>query len=76
MTEDTLLGDARDAIAMLRACLDDDVEAAKAIGDNCDLVGVLAIVCGITTGQLVRDYGEDGTRRWLDRKAAEAAGGN
>jgi hypothetical protein len=60
--------DTRDALAMLRACFDGDVEGAYAIGDNCDLMGVLAIICGITAGALIEARGEDGARAWLDRQ--------
>jgi hypothetical protein len=57
--------DARDAIALIRACLEDDMEASQVIYDHCDLVGVLAIITGIATQGLIEDKGEDGTREWL-----------
>lgn len=74
MTEATIHDDARDALALIRACLDDDADAAMAIYDNCDLRGVLGILSGITAEGLVLGKGEDGARGWLDRMQRRAAG--
>jgi hypothetical protein len=67
MTDATIHDDGRDAIALIRACLDDDITAAKVICDNCDLEGVLAIMTGIAAEGLTGTKGEDGAREWLDR---------
>lgn len=67
MIDATIHDDARDAIALIRACVDDDHAAAQVIHDNCDLGGVLAIITGMAVGALLDKYGEDGAREWLDR---------
>jgi hypothetical protein len=54
--------DTRDAIALIRACLDDDTEAAEVITGNCDLGGVLAVVTGLAAEGLVCIKGEAGAR--------------
>jgi len=67
MIDTTIHDDGRDAIALIRACLDGDTAAAKVIHDNCDLGGVLAVVTGIAVQALIGDEGEDSAREWLDR---------
>jgi len=67
MIDAAVRDDARDALALIRACLDDDADAAMVIYDNCDLTGVLGIVTGIAADGLIRIEGEDGAREWLDR---------
>jgi hypothetical protein len=66
MTDVTVHDDARDAVALIRACLDDDIDAAKTIRDNCDLGGVLAIMTGLAAQAIVSLDGETGARKWLD----------
>jgi hypothetical protein len=72
MIDATIHDDARDAIALIRACLDDDIAAARVIHDNCDLGGVLMIVTGMAAEGLARIYGEHGAREWLDRMQRRA----
>lgn len=67
MPTTTIHDDARDAIALIRACLDGDAEAAEVIQGNCDLAGVLAITTGIAAEALTQARGEAGARKWLDR---------
>ncbi len=74
MTDTTIRDDARDALALIRACLDDAADAAMVIYDNCDLRGVLGILSGITAQGLILGKGEDGAREWLDRMQRRAAG--
>jgi hypothetical protein len=73
MTDTTIRDDARDSLALIRACLDDDIDAAEVIHGNCDLHGVLGIVTGIAAQGLVQARGEDGAREWLDRMQRRAA---
>jgi hypothetical protein len=67
MIDTTIRDDARDGLALIRACLDDDIDAAEVIYDNCDLAGVLGIVTGIAAQELIRTMGEPGAREWLIR---------
>jgi hypothetical protein len=67
MNEITIHDELRDGLALIRACLDNDVAAAEVISNNCDLVRVLSIVTGIAVQALIDSKGEDGTRAWLDR---------
>ncbi len=67
MTDTAIHDDARDAIAYLRACINDDIESAEVIQNNCDLEGVLAIVAGMLAGWLVDEGGKDGALVLLDR---------
>ena len=73
MTDTAINDDGRDAIALLRACLDDDTAAAKVIQDNCWLSGVLAVMTGIAAQGLIGTKGEDGAREWLDRMQRQGA---
>lgn len=66
-TLDAILDDYRDAIALTRACLDRDEDAAKAISDNCDQVGVLLALSAIAAYALRDAHGcEHHAREWLD----------
>jgi hypothetical protein len=64
----------RDAFAMIRACLDEDIAAAQVIYDNCNPARVLAQITGIAVDALIHIKGEDGTREWLDLMQRLAAG--
>lgn len=56
----------RDAIALMLSWLDNDVEAARVIADNCDLRGVLSHVVPIAMDGLVATGGEGGAREGLE----------
>ena len=73
MIDITIHDDARDAIALIQACLDDDVAARKVIHENCDERGVLMIMTGVAAQGLVLIHGEDGAREWLNRMRRQEA---
>jgi hypothetical protein len=73
MIDTAIQDDARDGMALIRACLNDDADAAQIIYDNCDLAGVLGIVTGVAAQGLIALYGEDGARGWVDRMQRHAA---
>lgn len=59
--------DARDALALVRAYIDDDDHAIDAVLGACDLGGVIGFLIAWQAETLtIAKGGETGLRRWLD----------
>ncbi len=61
---------ARDAVALVEACIAGDLEAKTAILGNCDPVGILEAVIRMTIGLLITTMTAADVVRYLDQLRA------